>query len=171
MTATATETSGDTSESTRRAPGTPKPTVLQKFRNGDWGRRGPLLPALIFMIIVTQLPFVATLVISFMDWNAYRPDSRGFTGFHNYALVFQDDVLRSAVLTTIIMTVSVVLVSLVLGFAIALLLDRTFFGRGFVRTMMITPFLVVPVAAAQNGASPAGSGVSSTMAASAPADS
>jgi sorbitol/mannitol transport system permease protein len=31
---------------------------------------------------------------------------------------------------------------------IALLLDRTFRGRGIVRTMMITPFLVVPVAAA-----------------------
>ena len=34
----------------------------------------PLLPALIFMIIVTQLPFVATLVISFTDWNALLPD-------------------------------------------------------------------------------------------------
>ena len=41
-----------------------------------------------------------------------------------------------------------VLISLVLGLLIALLLDRTFLGRGVVRTMMITPFLVVPVAAA-----------------------
>jgi sorbitol/mannitol transport system permease protein len=44
--------------------------------------------------------------------------------------------------------VVVVLVSLVLGMLIALLLDRKFLGRGAVRTMMITPFLVVPVAAA-----------------------
>jgi sorbitol/mannitol transport system permease protein len=36
----------------------------------------------------------------------------------------------------------------VLGMLIALLLDRKFLGRGAVRTMMITPFLVVPVAAA-----------------------
>ena len=43
---------------------------------------------------------------------------------------------------------TVVFVSLVLGMAIALLLDRAFFGRGIVRTMMITPFLIVPVAAA-----------------------
>jgi sorbitol/mannitol transport system permease protein len=50
--------------------------------------------------------------------------------------------------TTVILTVTVVLVSLVLGLAIALLLDRTFFGRGVVRTLMIAPFLVVPVAAA-----------------------
>ena len=41
-----------------------------------------------------------------------------------------------------------VLVSLVLGLGIALLLDREFLGRGVVRTMMIAPFLVVPVAAA-----------------------
>jgi len=42
----------------------------------------------------------------------------------------------------------VVLVSLVLGLLIALLLDRRFRGRGAVRTMLIAPFLVVPVAAA-----------------------
>ncbi len=35
-----------------------------------------------------------------------------------------------------------------LGLCIALLLDRKFRGRGVVRTMMITPFLIVPVAAA-----------------------
>jgi len=46
------------------------------------------------------------------------------------------------------MTVTVVLVSLVLGLGIALLLNRVFFGRGLVRTMMIAPFLIVPVAAA-----------------------
>ena len=40
------------------------------------------------------------------------------------------------------------LISLVLGLGIALLLDRKFLGRGIVRTMMITPFLIVPVAAA-----------------------
>jgi sorbitol/mannitol transport system permease protein len=62
--------------------------------------------------------------------------------------VFTDPGLRSSVVTTVILTVTVVLVSLVLGLAIALLLDRTFFGRGVVRTLMIAPFLVVPVAAA-----------------------
>ena len=49
-----------------------------------WATRAPLLPALIFMIVVTQLPFVATLVISFFDWNALYPDARRFTGFANY---------------------------------------------------------------------------------------
>ncbi|WP_406832654.1 sugar ABC transporter permease [Pedococcus sp. KACC 23699] len=117
-------------------------------RSGDWARRAPLLPALIFVILMTQLPFVATLVISFMNWNAYYPDERGFTGFDNFVRVFTDTNTRQAVLVTIVLTVSVVLVSLVLGLGIALLLDRKFRGQGVVRTMMITPFLIVPVAAA-----------------------
>jgi sorbitol/mannitol transport system permease protein len=117
-------------------------------RAGDWARRAPLLPALIFLIIVTQLPFVITLVISFMNWNAYYPDERGFTGFDNYRRVLTDVNTRDSIITTIQLTVSVVLISLVLGLLIALLLDRAFRGRGVVRTMMITPFLIVPVAAA-----------------------
>jgi sorbitol/mannitol transport system permease protein len=115
---------------------------------GDWARRAPLLPALIFVIAMTQLPFLATIVISFMNWNAYYPDERGFTGFDNYVSIFTDTNARSAVVVTIVLTVSVVLLSLLLGLGIALLLDRKFRGRSAVRTMMITPFLIVPVAAA-----------------------
>jgi sorbitol/mannitol transport system permease protein len=114
----------------------------------DWARRAPLLPALIFTIIVTQLPFIATLVISFMNWNAYYPDERGFAGLDNYRSVLTDVNMVDAIITTIQLTVAVVLLSLVLGLLIALLLDRKFFGRGAVRTMLIAPFLVVPVAAA-----------------------
>jgi sorbitol/mannitol transport system permease protein len=117
-------------------------------RSGDWARRAPLLPALIFTIVVTQLPFVATLVISFMNWNAYYPDERGFAGLANFRSVLTDVAMRDAIITTIELTVTVVAVTLLLGLVVALLLDRSFLGRGAVRTMMITPFLVVPVAAA-----------------------
>jgi sorbitol/mannitol transport system permease protein len=129
------------------APPTPSPGGALR-RSADWARRAPLLPALVFTIIVTQLPFVVTLIVSFMDWNAYYPDERGFAGFGNYASVLTDVNMRQAILTTVILTAVVVLVSLLLGMGIALLLDRQFRGRSVVRTMMITPFLVVPVAAA-----------------------
>ncbi|WP_448620121.1 carbohydrate ABC transporter permease [Geodermatophilus sp. URMC 65] len=129
------------------APPSPSPGGALR-RSADWARRAPLLPALVFTIIVTQLPFVVTLIVSFMDWNAYYPDERGFAGFGNYASVLTDVNMRQAILTTVILTVVVVLVSLLLGMVIALLLDRQFRGRGVVRTMMITPFLIVPVAAA-----------------------
>ncbi|MGW5636181.1 carbohydrate ABC transporter permease [Streptomyces sp. NPDC003832] len=113
-----------------------------------WATRDPLLPALIFMIAVTQLPFVATLVISFFDWNSLYPDARSFTGLGNYSEVLSDPDLRRSVWTTVLLTVAVVLASLVLGLALALLLDRRFKGRSVVRTLLIAPFLVVPVAAA-----------------------
>jgi sorbitol/mannitol transport system permease protein len=119
-----------------------------KGRLRAWATRAPLLPALVFMVVVTQLPFVATLVISFFDWNALYPDARRFTGLANYEQVLTDPDLRRSVWTTIVLTVAVVLVSLVLGLLLALLLDRRFRGRGIVRTLLIAPFLIVPVAAA-----------------------
>ncbi|HET6529173.1 MAG TPA: sugar ABC transporter permease [Actinoplanes sp.] len=134
-------------EQTRVGAAGPEPAGAAR-RASNWARRAPLMPALIFMIVVTQLPFLATLVISFMDWNAYYPDERGFAGFDNFVRVFTDVNMRDAVWTTILLTAGVVLLSLLLGLGIALLLDRKFAGRGAVRTMMIAPFLVVPVAAA-----------------------
>jgi len=131
-----------------QAVGTPPPPRRGPRRSADWARRAPLLPALIFLIVLTQLPFLATLVISFMNWNAYYPDERGFAGLDNFQRVFTDVNMRDSVITTIVLTATVVLVSLLLGLIIALLLDRKFFGRGAVRTMLIAPFLVVPVAAA-----------------------
>ena len=139
MTATTTAPVATPSVRTTRPPSA-------RLRN--WATRAPLLPALIFMIVVTQLPFVATLVISFFDWNSLYPDARHFTGVDNYQEVLTDPDLRHSVWTTVLLTVSVVLASLVLGLVLALLLDRKFKGRGVVRTLLIAPFLVVPVAAA-----------------------
>jgi sorbitol/mannitol transport system permease protein len=124
---------------TRPAPRRPR---------GAWARRAPLLPALVFMIVVTQLPFVGTLVISFMRWNSLDPHNRGYAGVQNYKAAFTDPQLRSSMTTTVVLTASVVLVSLALGLGLALLMDRKFLGRGVVRTLLITPFLVVPVASA-----------------------
>lgn len=129
----------------------PRPTATPARRRSGpraWATRAPLLPALVFLIAVTQLPFVATLVISLFDWNSLSPDKRAFNGLDNYVSVFTDAALRDSVVTTILLTAGVVVATVVLGLALALLLDRTFFGRGMVRTLLITPFLIVPVSAA-----------------------
>ena len=135
---------------TTLAPPTAAPTAGPRRGSGEnkWTRRAPLLPALIFAIIVTQLPFLATLVISTLHWNILRPGEQSFAGLANYGIVFTDIRLRAAVLNTIILTVSVVLLSLVIGLIIAILLDRRFVGRGVARTLLIAPFLVMPVAGA-----------------------
>ncbi|BBX00651.1 sugar ABC transporter permease [Mycolicibacterium moriokaense] len=113
-----------------------------------WRRRGPLLPALIFMIAVTQVPFLFTLYYSTLSWNLVRPGSRQFVGVSNYVAVAKDSQFWRVGLNTVILIVGVVLISAFLGLLLALLLDRAFLGRGIVRTLLITPFLVTPVAAA-----------------------
>lgn len=117
-------------------------------RAEGWRRRGPLLPALIFMIVVTQIPFLFTLYYSTLSWNLVRPGSRQFVGFQNYIAVVKDSQFWSVAFNTVVLIVGVVLISAFLGLLLALLLDRAFLGRGVVRTLLITPFLVTPVAAA-----------------------
>jgi len=113
-----------------------------------WRRRGPLLPALIFMIVVTQIPFVFTLYYSTLTWNLVRPGSRRFVGLQNYLDVVRDSTFWQIAINTVVLIVGTVLISVVLGLLLALLLDRVFLGRGVVRTLLITPFLVTPVAGA-----------------------
>ncbi|MCV7284579.1 sugar ABC transporter permease [Mycolicibacterium wolinskyi] len=117
-------------------------------RAEGWRRRGPLLPALLFMIVVTQIPFLFTLYYSTLSWNLVRPGSRQFVGLQNYLDVVGDSVFWQVALNTVWIIVATVLISVVLGLLLALLLDRAFLGRGVVRTLLITPFLVTPVAGA-----------------------
>ncbi len=67
-------------------------------RAEGWRRRGPLLPALIFMIVVTQIPFLFTLYYSTLSWNLVRPGSRQFVGLNNYVAVVQDSQFWSVAL-------------------------------------------------------------------------
>ncbi len=113
-----------------------------------WARRAPLLPALLFTIVITQLPFLGTLVISSLNWNPLRPLERSFAGLANYKTVFTDPRLRAAVVNTIVLTASTVILSVLIGLGLAILLDKRFPGRGLARTLLIAPFLVMPVASA-----------------------
>jgi sorbitol/mannitol transport system permease protein len=128
----------------------PPPSALPggSFRS-RMGRRLPLLPALFFTIIVTQLPFLYTVYISFVGWDRDHPElGHKWVGLRNFKTVFTDKGLRSAVLVTVKLTALVVLVALALGLILAMLLDRKFAGRGIVRTLLIGPFLIMPMAGA-----------------------
>ena len=117
-------------------------------RAEGWRRRGPLLPALIFMIVVTQIPFLFTLYYSTLSWNLVRPGSREFVGLQNYIDVVADGTFWQVAINTVVIIVGTVLISVAIGLGLALLLDRVFLGRGIVRTLLITPFLITPVAGA-----------------------
>jgi sorbitol/mannitol transport system permease protein len=122
-----------------------RPTPKPRDR---WVRRAPLLPALIFAIVVTQIPFLYTLYLSTLHWNALKPGRHEFVWLANYANVLTDSRLRAALLNTVWLTAGAVIFSMIIGLLLALLLDRSFFGRPVVRTLLITPFLVMPIAAA-----------------------
>jgi len=122
-----------------------------------YSSRGWLLvaPAIIYLVIVTQIPFLYTLYYSTFRWNLMRPDRKTNIGLDNYrsllsSLVNPSDpyAFRAAIVNSLIFTVGAVAISLILGLLYAELVNHRFPGRGIVRTMLITPFLVMPVASA-----------------------
>src|SRR6266702_2108266 len=123
-------------------------------RRERWQRRLPLLPALIYTIIVTQVPFLVTLWYSFQSYFWNEPGGAHWTGVSNYKEVFTDPSFRSALVRSVTMTAIAVIVAMLLGVALAVLLDKKFLGRSIVRTLIITPFLVMPAAAALVWAGP-----------------
>jgi polyol transport system permease protein len=131
--------------------------TLAKGRTGDpfssaWRRRLPLLPALVFTIVITQLPFLVSIYYGFTNLKdktqSLIPEPTEFVGIDNYRQIFSDPFFRQAMWTSVKMTVLAVVLSLLFGTLFALLLDRKFVGRSLVRTLLITPFLLMPVVAA-----------------------
>ncbi|MER6927446.1 carbohydrate ABC transporter permease [Kocuria palustris] len=120
----------------------------ERAKRDAFRRRLPLLPALIFTIALTQLPFLITIWYSLRSWNLLNEDSDRFVGLRNYLAIFTDSTFRGAALNSILYTLACVLFALILGMIFALLLDRAFLGRGLARTLLITPFLIMPVASA-----------------------
>jgi sorbitol/mannitol transport system permease protein len=82
---------------------------------------------------------------SLTDWRIVPPEPRNWVGLQNYSKLFDNEFFKDATVTSIQLTVFPVLGALVLGAGFALLLDRKFFGQGLVRTLLITPFLLMPV--------------------------
>jgi sorbitol/mannitol transport system permease protein len=117
-------------------------------RRNRWARRSLILPAMLYTILVTQIPFVITIWYSLQSWNLLRPGTRHFVGLENYAKVFSDAGFRTAVVNTVVFTASAVLFSVAVGLVLAILLDQRFRGRAVVRTLLISPFLIMPVAGA-----------------------
>jgi sorbitol/mannitol transport system permease protein len=128
--------------------GAPAQPHAAQARRDAWLRRMPLLPALVYVFLVTQIPFLLTIYYSLFSWNLLRPGSFQFSGLANYATLVTRPSFRIALGNTVLLTIGAVLLSVVLGLAVAMMLNREFFGRGIVRTLLIAPFLVMPTAAA-----------------------
>ena len=108
-----------------------------------------LAPALLYLLVVTQVPFLMTIWYSTLDWNLLKPrDGQDFVGVDNYVDLLTDADIQATIWRTITLTGSVIILSLALGLALAALLNRQFRGRAIARTMLLTPLLIMPAASA-----------------------
>jgi sorbitol/mannitol transport system permease protein len=136
---------------------TPSPTLaspVTELRSERWAfLRSPrlasialLAPALVYLAVMTQAPFLLTLWYSFHNWILTSPElGHRWIGLENFRYtVTEDPIFRSAILNTLEITAAIVGGSLILGLCFALLLNRSFPLRGVARALLIAPFFVMP---------------------------
>jgi len=109
-------------------------------------------PAVILLLIWMLVPLSMTLYFSFIryvlnslrrpEWTTPSPSNWRGWGNYEYVLNAKDFVL--AIQNSVFIVVSILLVTVVLGLAIAVLVNRSFPGRGIVRVLLISPFFVMP---------------------------
>ena len=97
--------------------------------------------------MLTQIPFLVTIYFSTLEWNLLKPTEVKFAWFKNYLAVFEKGDLLPATISTVGITSLSVIFSVILGLVLAILLDRKFRGQALARTLLITPFLLMPAAA------------------------
>jgi multiple sugar transport system permease protein len=105
-------------------------------------------PAVLVMLAVTAYPVVYAVWLSLQRYNLELPNEVKFIGFANYGAVLTSPYWWQALWVTVLITAVSVAVTLVLGMLLALVMYRTIFGRGTVRTAALVPYGIVTVAAA-----------------------
>lgn len=104
-----------------------------------------LAPSLILLVLLIGYPLVNNIVISFQDvpLNPNMPST--FVGLDNFVDVFTDSSFYSSVLITLLFTVIVTVISTVLGLLLAVFLNRKFFGKKIVNSIIILSYVVPSV--------------------------
>src|SRR5579859_4645016 len=105
-------------------------------------------PAVIVMVAVTAYPIFYAVYLSLQRYILSAPQLTKFVGLANYGAVLSSPYWWHALVVTVIITAVSVAIELVLGMLLALLMYRTIFGRGTVRTTMLIPYGIVTIVAA-----------------------
>lgn len=106
-----------------------------------------MTPAALLLLATLAYPIAYTVYISFAEINlgTFRP--QGWVGWNNYLNVLEDDRFWSAIAITGKYLVFALPLQLVLGFAIAILINVEWAGRGIVRAAFLIPLAIAPVIA------------------------
>ena len=110
-------------------------------------RHWSLLPAVIVFVALTVYPMVNLLrmSVSTVEFRGGQ-DIWSFTPARNFAALMSDPGLAPTVRNTLIFVIVAVAAEMVIGLALALLVGSMTRGKGVMRTIMIVPILVPPVA-------------------------
>jgi multiple sugar transport system permease protein len=110
-------------------------------------RHWSLLPAVVVFVLLTGYP-IANLLRMSVSTIEFRGGSEiwSFTPGRNWSALLTDPGLGPTVVNTLIFVSAAVAAEMVLGLALALLVGSMTHGKGFLRTIMIIPILVPPVA-------------------------
>jgi multiple sugar transport system permease protein len=104
-----------------------------------------LAPALALTTVLVLIPAIQTAWMSLHDVILFRPHSRPFVGFNNYAKSLADPVFWSSLWNSLIWVVAAVALQFLLGLAAALLLNRRFAWRGLARALVVVPWALPSV--------------------------
>jgi trehalose/maltose transport system permease protein len=109
-----------------------------------------LLPALAAVSFVALFPLGRTIYESFTNQEFLAGiEPTKWVGLQNYRDVWHDSFFRDSVWTTVKFTLITVSIEFVLGLVIALVVNSSFKGRGVMRAIMLVPWAIPTVVAAQ----------------------
>ncbi|MBB3753116.1 multiple sugar transport system permease protein [Mycolicibacterium sp. BK634] len=134
---------------TAATPRTPANAAARSEDRNSQRRLAYLLitPAIVLMLAVTAYPIVYAVWLSLQRYNLASPADTKFIWFENYQTILTDKYWWTAFVVTLVITVISVAIEFVLGMALALVMHRTIFGKGLVRTAILIPYGIVTVAA------------------------
>lgn len=105
-------------------------------------------PSLVLMCLVTVYPILYVLWLSLNKKHLIFGD-REFVGLGNFAFLAQDARFWNALGNTAYFTAASVALELALGLGIAMLMDRAFRLKGFMRALVLVPWAVPTVVSAR----------------------
>jgi trehalose/maltose transport system permease protein len=108
-----------------------------------------LLPSLAVVALVALYPLGKTVYQSFTNQEFLALTPTQWVGLANYRQLIHDAVFRGAVWETIKFTLITVSFEFALGLVIALVVSSSFKGRGVMRAVMLVPWAIPTVVAAQ----------------------
>ncbi|HYW90006.1 MAG TPA: sugar ABC transporter permease [Chloroflexota bacterium] len=105
-----------------------------------------ILPSLIGFLAFLVVPMIASLGLSFYDWELLTPPR--FIGVQNFITLLSDTVFRSVMLNTLYYTVGLVPLNLVISLGLAVWLNARLRGLTLYRMAFFMPVVTVTVAVA-----------------------